>query len=361
MDGRRQAEGLAGWTPECASPEEILSLAESGGSSFEARTLLEHVRDCGFCMSQLADTRAVLGARAGTPAAEDSRLGEGTPSAPAPRGRLVFAFAGFAVGAVLVGAVLYGTLVSALRARGARLDTALAQAKDAQGLQAKEAQRLKQELADAQARLAAVKPAAPSADALLLEAAVLSGRLKVPPAALSLVGATRGSETVLGVGIKLLGPVDTFVLEQQPVLSAEPGPGIEGVEAVLYDADGNEFATERKSPTSWRPAAPLARGKIYEWAVDAHKGEERVRSRVASFQVADAGTAESISSARKRYSDQPLMLAVLLAQAGLLDDAEQALRDALKAHPGSAAATNLLRNLRAERKEKHDEAGGRKP
>jgi hypothetical protein len=125
---------------------------------------------------------------------------------------------------------------------------------------------------------------------------------------------------------------------------------VANLKAFLTDADGNEVPLDRLAPMSWRPRETLKPMRAYRWAIEGQRNGERVRSAVASFQVTDAKSAGAVTAARKRYRDQPLMLAVQCAKAGLLDDAERALKEALKAHPGNAAASALLRNLQTVRR-----------
>jgi hypothetical protein len=72
---------------------------------------------------------------------------------------------------------------------------------------------------------------------------------------------------------------------------------------------------------------------------------------VASFSVLDARAAAKVAAQSQQYGGQPLLLSVLFAQAGLLDDAEDSLKRVLGKHPRHAVATGLMRDLQRIRKE----------
>lgn len=356
----------AKWTPDCPHPDELLDLATQGPSSVDARRLIEHVRDCAYCTRVYADTLSALqiqpapapwtgrgGAdRVDASTSSDPELRRYRGAQAQTRSHSAFwGFAGFAAGAAAVTGLLYLTIVPSLKARGENLGNQLTASKNAESRQADEVRRLSVELTKSQA---AAKPpvsmTTTSGDSGELEEALLTGHLKVPAEVLSFASLVRGAERTQHGSIRLNSPRNTFVLSSRPVLSADPEPGVADFKAFLTDADGNEVPLAQKSPNSWQPNTDLRPMHAYQWAVEGQKSGERVRSAVAVFQLVDSKSADAMAAARKRYAGRPLMQAVLLAKAGLLEEAESTLRDVLRSHPKNAAASGLLRDLERQRK-----------
>jgi len=67
----------------------------------------------------------------------------------------------------------------------------------------------------------------------------------------------------------------------------------------------------------------------------------------ARFRVVDAKTADELARARRRYADSRLVLAVLYARAGLLDDADAELARLSADNADSAIVASLRASLRA--------------
>ncbi|HYI08158.1 MAG TPA: zf-HC2 domain-containing protein [Thermoanaerobaculia bacterium] len=140
----------------------------------------------------------------------------------------------------------------------------------------------------------------------------------------------------------LRAPIGTVVLDERPEFRWEPAAGAASYEVAVADAEsGNVAATGSSAVPSWRPDAPLPRGRTYSWQVRARIGRDSVLSpgpgaAEARFHVASAEIAEelnAISDARER--------GIALANRGVLDDAEQAL--------ARAGAADLLEQVRAWR------------
>jgi hypothetical protein len=142
-------------------------------------------------------------------------------------------------------------------------------------------------------------------------------------------------------------PLGTTVLQDRPVFRWDAVAGAGKYVVAVFD---DRFQKVAESPaltaTEWTPEQPLARGRIYNWQVTAHIGAKTLRSPVppapeARFQVADPEVAMQIENARRDHPGNHLLLAVLLAKAGALDDASQEL-DALAAT--DAATAKALRD-----------------
>ena len=109
------------------------------------------------------------------------------------------------------------------------------------------------------------------------------------------------------------------------------------------------------SQTEWTIPDSLERGRTYSWQVTAIKDGERIKSPTtpapeARFIVLNASEAAELKKAKKKYYNSHLLLGVLYARAGLLDDAEWEFQALARANPKSAEAKNFLRNIEALRR-----------
>jgi len=123
----------------------------------------------------------------------------------------------------------------------------------------------------------------------------------------------------------------------------------------VYDDQFNLVTTSPQlSTNSWSISQPLSRGKIYSWQVKANRdGEETTSPRPpapqAKFRVLDDATANDLARAEKSYGSSHLTMALLYANAGLLQESETQLRQVLKENPNSELARKLLRQVQAQR------------
>jgi len=146
--------------------------------------------------------------------------------------------------------------------------------------------------------------------------------------------------------LKLTAPVGTTVLTDRPTFRWQPVAGATRYVVAVFD---EEFRKVAASPAvtmpAWQPTTALPRSRILNWQVTATIGETTVRAPQppapeAKFEVVAADVAASIESARRDHPSNHLLLAVLMAKAGALDDATQEV-DALAASDAAPAA--LLR------------------
>jgi hypothetical protein len=122
------------------------------------------------------------------------------------------------------------------------------------------------------------------------------------------------------------------VLSSQPVLRWTPVSDATSYVVAIFD---EKFQKVAESPsinsTDWRPSEPLPIGKTLIWQVTAHTAAGSVHAPTppepeARFQVVAPDAVERIEKARRDFPGNSLLLAVLYAQVGALDDAEQVLR-----------------------------------
>jgi hypothetical protein len=149
-------------------------------------------------------------------------------------------------------------------------------------------------------------------------------------------------------------PMGTAVLTDRPSFRWETVESAAQYVVSVFDADFRKVAeSPALTATAWHSEQPLARGRIYNWQVTATAGGATFRSPVppapeARFQVVAAADARSIETARRDHPGNHLLLAVLMASVGALDDATAEL-EAL-ASTDAPAALALRESLNQIRK-----------
>jgi hypothetical protein len=149
-------------------------------------------------------------------------------------------------------------------------------------------------------------------------------------------------------------PAGKVTLTERPTFRWSRLSGATGYIVEVYDAQFNRASSSPMlTSLSWT-APPLARGQVYSWQVKAIRdGQEFITPRPpapqARFRILDRATAAEIARARRDYSSH-LLLGLLYARAGLLDEAEQELGALQKANPDVAIVRRLLANVRALRR-----------
>ncbi|MEW6207712.1 MAG: hypothetical protein AB1631_05050, partial [Acidobacteriota bacterium] len=134
------------------------------------------------------------------------------------------------------------------------------------------------------------------------------------------------------------------------------GPDVAATFTVaVFDENLNKVAeSEPLMNTQWTPNSALRRGQTYIWQVRAIVNNREIiapppaATRV-KFKVLEQEKIEEIERAKKTYSKSHLILGLMYASAGLLDDAEREFDQLVKANPQSAVARKLLRSVRAAR------------
>jgi len=170
----------------------------------------------------------------------------------------------------------------------------------------------------------------------------------------TLLGMSQG-----GLPFPIIGPLGEVVQSQRPTFIWHVSGGVQSYTVTVTDADLNVIATSPPLKTPpWRISKPLKAGGIYSWQVTALKDDgSRITAPVlpepqAKFKILDRSMAELLQQAKSAYPDSHLTLAVLYAEAGLLDDAERELRMLIRDNPRAAVAQKLLREVQ-EMRERH--------
>lgn len=146
---------------------------------------------------------------------------------------------------------------------------------------------------------------------------------------------------------RLIEPVGTQVASVRPEFRWEPvTPGTE-YQVIVFDEEYREVVTsDWVASEPWTPDVDLQRGATYSWQLAARRGTDITRTPglagpEARFRVLDAAEAAAAEALRARAADAPVVRAVLLTRAGLLDDAARALAEAETRYRGSDVPARL--------------------
>jgi hypothetical protein len=192
----------------------------------------------------------------------------------------------------------------------------------------------------------------------LIKRALADQQLKKPPllAGLTRPGSSpiRGRENLEG-NFSTIKPVGTVILSDRPTFRWSRLNGAASYVVEVYDDKFARVAVSSQLIDNWwKVPEPLPRGKIYLWQVKAIKdGKDFISPRLneaeAKFRILDQARADELMEARRIYARSHLMLGVLYARDGLLDEAELEMRTLRRANPKSAIARRLLANVHAMR------------
>jgi hypothetical protein len=153
----------------------------------------------------------------------------------------------------------------------------------------------------------------------------------------------------------MIKPVGTVILSDRPTFRWSRQGGAASYIVEVYDDEFTKVATSSQLiDNSWTASRPLPRGKTYTWQVKAVKdGRELISpppgEPEARFRILDRARAGELMQARRTYAGSHLMLGLLYARDGLLDNAELEFRKLRKANPSSAIARRLLAHVQAMR------------
>jgi hypothetical protein len=189
--------------------------------------------------------------------------------------------------------------------------------------------------------------------------AIRAQKLSFPPElnGLGVAGATAGQQrgTDDPPPADHAGPTPTAPLgvarERRPLFRWQPTPGASSYVVTIADEQNNELARSPVlSNTAWRPAAALPPGRRLRWQVAASTpAGGRAFGPTANFYTLSAA-AETRLRATEQATASALARGVAYAQAGLLDEAEQAFRAWLRQHPRSVTGRTLLEQVTAQRR-----------
>lgn len=190
-----------------------------------------------------------------------------------------------------------------------------------------------------------------------IEAAIRTGSLTVADEARRL---RAGPGVLMGPnagtsGLRVRSPIGKVVATANPEFRWSQVDGAESYSVEIYDSNYNKVASSTAlKGGSWRVNPSLVPGREYSWQVTAVRNGETLRAPVrpapdAKFYVLSREKLNEIARARNRHGNSHLVLGLVYAEAGLIDDAERELNALARKNPDSAAVKRLLEKVRAAR------------
>jgi hypothetical protein len=187
------------------------------------------------------------------------------------------------------------------------------------------------------------------------EAALLARDLVMPPVIETfdrLPAALRG-DSKHSESFNIISPYSTLISEDRPTFRWTALGGATSYIVSVYDSDLHLVSTsEPLSGTEWPMPGHLQRGALYTWLVTALKDGKPVVAPAApgraEFKVIEKSELVKLNRKIEAFNS-PAARAVLYAEAGLLDQAEQKLSNHLLNHPGDERAQELLRVIKSWR------------
>jgi hypothetical protein len=183
--------------------------------------------------------------------------------------------------------------------------------------------------------------------------AMREGRLEVSPVVAALSAA---ASPLRGGGAeprapRVLEPAGEVIEPRRPRFRWEPTAGATYVVSIAKRAREIERSGQL-SAASWRPSRPLERGVAYSWQVEVISNGTSIvipapPAPPAMFRLLDAEALREITEARRRFSDDHFLLAVLYARRGMVSRAETELRTFIE-NEQPLNAESLLSSLRAQ-------------
>lgn len=210
---------------------------------------------------------------------------------------------------------------------------------------------------DQQGNLSGLGTLAP-AQQQMLKAALTGGRAEQP----ALVAELASKADVLlgrgktGVAFALIAPVGKIVATERPTLRWQPLAGATGYTVAVYDENLKRVAvSEPVTATLWKVTPPLARGQVYTWQVRAIKDGREIVSPTppapeARFKVLEQARLNELNQAKREHPNSHLLLGLLYAKAGLIDEAERELRTLAQLNPDSGLVRKLWQSVRSARR-----------
>jgi hypothetical protein len=191
-----------------------------------------------------------------------------------------------------------------------------------------------------------------------IEASLVSKDLVMPPVIEMFDRSpvvARGNE-IRSESFAALRPLSTVISEDQPTFRWTACRGATSYTVSVYDANIHLVRTSALlSETRWMPPAPLERGVLYTWIVTALKDGKQLFApappKRAEFKIIEGA---KLVELRRQFKDTLSHAArgVILAEAGLLDEAEQELQHHLTLHSTDRHVKKLLETVKSWRSPK---------
>lgn len=178
--------------------------------------------------------------------------------------------------------------------------------------------------------------------------------IKEPAIGVELAGAAihlRGPSE--GPTFRLLSPKRTVIVSDRPAFAWEKLARASSYRVVIGDLNGHELARSEElagDRTSWTPAAPLNRGEIYTWEVEATLDGMKVHSPGTSvtqmkFKILSASGVRELEQLKKVRSH--LALGVFYAREGMVAEAEHEFQILVRDNPRVPVLKKLLKQIQS--------------
>jgi hypothetical protein len=318
--------------------DDLVAFVDDDSTAGDRPEILQHIRTCKDCADEVEDLTRL---RADARERREANLGATIAGKRWPFWTSS-AWAGAAAAVVL--AALLG--VRAYQNRVQPKPALVAQLNDAGG-------RIR---LDSSGGLALPSSFSPG-EAAQIKDALLARRIETSPAISQLISqkGTLLGETGPESGLQLIAPLGTMTPSDKPTFRWQPVSSATYVVSI-YDAKYQKVA---ESPgiqqTVWASVRPLPRGQTYTWQLTALIKGKQLRAPVppapeARFQVLAQAEAEQLEEAQRQRANSHLLLGLLYARAGALDEAERELTTLLAANPDSRLAKDLLASVQQLRR-----------
>jgi Putative zinc-finger len=165
-------------------------------------------------------------------------------------------------------------------------------------------------------------------------------------------GASRGSGN-RGEGFSVIDPIGEVTITDRPTFRWSPLDGATSYTVEVYDENLRQVAVSQPvAGHTWTVKQPLKRGRIYAWLVKSSKNgrvEVSPPAREARFRILDRARADELSAVQRDYGSSHLVLGLLYAQAGVLNEAEREFSALQRVNPESQIVNRLLMRIRKMR------------
>lgn len=328
--------------------EEIAAYVDGTTTAQERNAVEAHTRECPSCASDLAEIQALRVELEGPRpvAAPPGGWRNAWRALWGWRGGLVLAGAACGIFVILLVRVPGGSNVAEVAQSNAKAPGTLAQPQA--GAVIRDGTRV---ISVTDGRFSGLEALAQS-DRALLEKAWADNGIGEAASLRDVVGSRGvllGGSAAPAAG-KLLEPVGKVVENQQPILRWESVPGA-SYRVSLYDSNYDEVAASGWiSAAEWQVPKALRRGARYSWQLGVRQNGAEFTlpappASEARFRVLGEQEEADISRVRSQSGDSHLVLGILYARAGLLDEAENELRALQDQNPTSEKIAALLSSI----------------
>lgn len=173
----------------------------------------------------------------------------------------------------------------------------------------------------------------------LVRAARGSGRVEVAPVLRELRGEAESLRTIGDPAHGQFAPVGTVVESDRPRFSWTADNRKATYFVNVYEGNRRVAHSASLRAGEWTPDASLERGKTYQWQVEVREGDASrfLPAPPARFRVMPPEEEAQLAEARRRFPSDHLLIGLLAARFGAIDEARREL--------AAANAGDLLRSL----------------